>query len=83
MVREILCEIGVAARAVSEPCSNMYKPRNPQEKLAERIKVNRTKYFFQQRKENVFPSIKRKSIEKDWKFRKTREIIDYIKERHI
>lgn len=28
MVREILCEIGVAARAVSEPCSNMYKPRN-------------------------------------------------------
>lgn len=67
-MREILHEIGVAARAIFVPCPNTYKPRNPQEKLAERIKVNRTKYFFQQRKENVFPFIKRKSIEKDWKF---------------
>ncbi|CAM3469723.1 hypothetical protein BAIN110137_05670 [Bacillus inaquosorum] len=33
-MREILHEIGVAARAVSVPCPNMYKPRNLQEKLA-------------------------------------------------
>lgn len=51
MMREILHEIGVAARAIFVPCPNAYKPRNLQEKLADMIKVDRTKYFFQQRKE--------------------------------
>lgn len=62
-MRKILHEIGVAARAIFVPCPNAYKPRNLQEKLADMIKVDRTKYFFQQRKEKRISIYKQKEVQ--------------------
>ncbi len=54
MVREILCEIGVAARAVSVPCPNMYNPRNPHEKVSRKDKSRSNKKLFPTEKGKMY-----------------------------